>query len=146
MPSGLIRRQPVSREKLEKAKWMRSHMTAAEKRFWQAVRTDKLNGLHFRRQQVVHGFIADFYCEKLNLVVEIDGGVHEQQKDYDALRDEIINLHGIKVMRFTNAEVMGGIGSVLEKITSCLTSNLPNPALPQGGRVTYPPSPAGKGG
>jgi len=51
--------------------------------------------------------------------------VHEQQKDYDALRDEIINLHGIKVMRFTNAEVMSGIGSVLERIVK--TQPCPSP-------------------
>jgi very-short-patch-repair endonuclease len=140
VPSGLIRHQTVSREKLEKARWMRSHMTAAEKLFWQAVRTNKLNGLHFRRQQVLHGFIADFYCEKLNLVVEIDGGVHEQQKDYDALRDEIINLHGIRVMRFTNAEVMGDIGTVLERIVTNLT-----PPFPSGKGQSLPPSPAGKG-
>ena len=59
----------------------------AEKCFWNAVKTDRFMGLHFRRQQVIHGFIADFYCEELKLVVEIDGGIHEEQKDYDKLRD-----------------------------------------------------------
>jgi very-short-patch-repair endonuclease len=72
--------------------------------------------------------------------VEIDGGIHETQKDYDALRDEIINLHGIKVMRFTNAEVMSDIGAVLERIASYLT-----PPFPIGKGQSLPPSSAGKG-
>ena len=86
MSTGLIRLQKVTTEKLKLAKWMRSHMTLAEKCFWNGVKTDKFMGLHFRRQQIIHGFIADFYCEDLNLVVEVDGGIHEQQKDYDKLR------------------------------------------------------------
>jgi len=116
MPSGLIRYQKVNSEKLEKAKWMQSHMTATEARFWDMVRNNKLSGLHFRRQQVIHGFIADFYCEALSLVVEIDGGIHETQKDCDKLRDLIINQHGIKVIRFSNAEVAGRVDMVAETI------------------------------
>lgn len=58
----------------------------AEKCFWNAVKTDRFMGLHFRRQQIIHGFIADFYCEELNVVVEVDGGIHEEQKDYDLTR------------------------------------------------------------
>jgi very-short-patch-repair endonuclease len=80
------------------------------------VQTDKLEGLHFRRQQVIHGFIADFYCEALNLVVEVDGCIHEQQKDYDKLRDEIITAYGIKVIRFTNDEVVNHSGRVEQRI------------------------------
>jgi very-short-patch-repair endonuclease len=82
------------------------------------VKTDQLEGLHFRRQQVIHGFIADFYCEALNLVVEIDGGIHETQKDYDQLRDHIIKAHGITVIRFANDEVVNHSDRVLEKIRS----------------------------
>ena len=116
MPSGLIRAQKVNAEKLKLAKWMRSHMTFAERCFWNAVKTDRFLGLHFRRQQVIHGFIADFYCEEINLVVEIDGGVHEQQKDYDRLRDCIINQHGIKVIRFPNEDVINHGERVMERL------------------------------
>jgi len=91
-------------------------MTLAEKCFWNAVKTDRFMGLHFRRQQIIHGFIADFYCEELNLVVEIDGGIHEEQKDYDKLRDQIINQYGIKVIRFANEEVVNKNDWVLSKI------------------------------
>ncbi|MBU1356468.1 MAG: DUF559 domain-containing protein [Candidatus Edwardsbacteria bacterium] len=116
MPSGLIRLQKVKSNKLELAKWMRRNMTLAEKCFWNAVKTDRFMGLHFRRQQIIHGFIADFYCEELNLVVEIDGGIHEEQKDYDKLRDQIINQYGIKVIRFANEEVVNKNDWVLSKI------------------------------
>lgn len=116
MPSGLIRSQKVNAEKLKLAKWMRSHMTFAERCFWNAVKTDKFMGLHFRRQQVIHGFIADFYCEALTLVVEIDGGVHEQQKDYDKLRDYIINQHGIRVIRLKNEDVVNRSDWVMESL------------------------------
>ncbi len=81
-------------------------MTLAEKAFWNMVRQNQIEGLHFRRQQVIHGFIADFYCNEIGLVIEIDGGIHEQQKDYDKLRDHIITAYGVKVIRFTNEEVL----------------------------------------
>ena len=80
------------------------------------VRKNQVNGFRFRRQQVIHGFIADFYCNQINLVVEIDGGIHEQQKDYDKLRTEIINLYGIRVIRFTNQEVVEKSDWVLERL------------------------------
>jgi very-short-patch-repair endonuclease len=123
MPTGLIRLQQVAAEKLKMAKWMRRNMTPAEKCFWNAVKTDKFMGLHFRRQQVIYGFIADFYCEELNLVVEIDGGIHEQQKDYDKLRTAIINLYGIRVIRFTNEEVINKSDWVLEKLREAGSSD-----------------------
>ena len=70
------------------------------------------------RQQVIDGFIADFYCAKLRIVVEIDGGVHEQQKDYDRLRDEILQRRQLRVLRFSNEEVISDIHGVLDKIAS----------------------------
>jgi len=65
---------------------------------------------------MIHGFIADFYCNQINLVVEVDGGIHEQQKDYDELRTKIINQHGVKVIRFTNEEVVNKSDWVLAKM------------------------------
>ena len=65
---------------------------------------------------MIHGFIADFYCNQINLVVEVDGGIHEQQKDYDELRTKIINQYGVKVIRFTNEEVVNKSDWVLVKM------------------------------
>lgn len=116
MRTLLIRRQKIKNEKLELAKKMRRRMTLGERCFWNIVRHDKVANLHFRRQQIIHGFIADFYCNDINLVVEIDGGIHEEQKDYDKLRDSIINQHGIKVIRFTNEDVLNKGDWVKERI------------------------------
>ena len=81
--------------------------------------------MQFRRQQIIYGFIADFYCNQINLVVEIDGGIHEQQKDYDKLRTEIINLYGIKVIRFTNDEIINKSDMVKQRIIN-LASGMPD--------------------
>lgn len=122
MRTLLIRHQKIKNEKLELAKSMRRRMTLAERGFWNMVRNEKVLGLHFRRQQVIHGFIADFFCNDLNLVVEIDGGIHEQQKDYDKLRTKIINQYGIKVIRFTNEEIINKSDWVLQKLKEAATS------------------------
>jgi very-short-patch-repair endonuclease len=77
---------------------------------------NQIGGLQLRRQQVIHGFIADFYCNQINLVVEIDGGIHEQQQDYDQLRDYIMKQYGIRVVRFTNEEIVNKSEWVADKI------------------------------
>ena len=122
MRTLLIRHQKIKNEKLEMAKAMRRRMTLGERCFWNMVRNEKVLGLHFRRQQVLHGFIADFFCNDLNLVVEVDGGIHEQQKDYDELRTKIINQYGIKVLRFTNEEVINKSDWVLKKLQEAASS------------------------
>ncbi len=91
-------------------------MTPAEQCFWNMVRRNQIEGLQFRRQQIIHGFIADFYCNQINLVVEIDGGIHEQQKDYDELREHIISACDINVIRFTNEEVMNNRDWVVKRL------------------------------
>lgn len=116
MRTLLIRHQKIKNNKLELAKKMRRQMTLGERCFWNMVRHEKFEGFHFRRQQVIHGFIADFFCNDLNLVIEIDGGIHEEQKDYDKLRDQIINRYGIRIIRFTNEEVLNNGERVLAKI------------------------------
>jgi very-short-patch-repair endonuclease len=93
-------------------------MTLAERCFWNACRKHQIGGYHFRRQQIIQGFIADFNCSKLKLVIEIDGGIHELQKDYDTLRDHIINQRGIKVIRFRNDEVINHMDTVIKQILS----------------------------
>jgi len=75
--------QKIDPIKAHRAKELRRHMTPEETALWQALRTNRSGGFHFRRQQVINGFIVDFYCHKASLVVEIDGEIHEQQADYD---------------------------------------------------------------
>ena len=76
---NIIPGQPVTKEKLQRAKELRRDMTPAEKILWQELRGNKL-GVHFRRQQVIAGFIVDFYCHKAGLVVEVDGDIHDLQQ------------------------------------------------------------------
>lgn len=116
MRTLLIKRQKINSEKLRLAKDFRKKMTLAERAFWNMVRQNQIEGLHFRRQQVIHGFIADFCCNQVGLAIEIDGGIHEQQKDYDELREHIITACGVKVIRFTNEEVLQKSDLVMKRL------------------------------
>lgn len=114
---NIIPGQIVTKEKLERARQLRREMTPAEKILWQKLRGNKL-GVHFRRQQVVAGFIVDFYCHKADLVIELDGSVHdeEEQKENDAEREKVLARMGLQVVRFRNEEVTGNLSEVLRKI------------------------------
>ena len=119
--------QQVSQEKVRLACAMRRDMTAAEAVLWKRLRTNAL-GVHFRRQQVISGFIADFYCHKAALVVEVDGATHKE--DYDAERDQVFSSLGIEVMRFSNAQVQQQIGVVLSQIRQRLKEPTPSRSSP----------------
>ena len=108
--------QRVDVAKVSQAKLFRRRMTPAERRLWQAIRNNLLHGLHFRRQQIVSGFIVDFYCHSASLAVEVDGPLHERNVDYDAERDQVLAGLGIHVLRLTNEAVMNHLRKVLAKI------------------------------
>jgi len=116
----IITGQKVSDTKVELMRELRREMTPEEKLLWARVRGNRLVGLHFRRQQLIHGFVADFYCHAAGVVVEVDGGVHDDQVEYDAARDLAFTTLGLLVMRFRNEEVTGEMDTVLHKIaTTC---------------------------
>lgn len=106
---------------------LRRLQTKSEKAFWELVRNRNL-GVKFLRQFAIsfeyedknRFFIADFYCSEKKLVVEIDGKIHEKQKDYDELRTQIINRLGIRVIRFTNEEIED-MDCVKEKLMELIT-------------------------
>jgi very-short-patch-repair endonuclease len=110
----------VDPAKLERAKRLRRDMTPAEHLLWRALRTNRLAGAHFRRQQVIAGFIADFYCHAARLVIELDGGVHASRGEYDAERDGVLAAHGLRVVRFTNDEVRRDLPAVLTRIEAAV--------------------------
>ena len=110
---GITRSAQVSAEKLNFARQMRKLPTGAEARAWEFLRDCRCQGLKFRRQQVIRGFIVDFYCAELRLAIELDGEVHAQQAEYDAARDAALALENITVLRVPNHE----IGKIQEKIT-----------------------------
>ena len=116
MPTkNIIPGQRVTKVKLQRAKELRHDMTTAEKILWNELRANKL-GVHFRRQQVIAGFIVDFYCHRAALVIEVDGDVHDLQKQEDARREKVLLEMGLKVVRFKNDEVMRELPMVVGKI------------------------------
>jgi very-short-patch-repair endonuclease len=100
------------------AQKLRANATEAEEFLWLALRENQLDGLKFRRQHPLSIYIADFYCHKLKLVIEIDRGYHQtkEQMILDAERTTAIEFQGLKVIRFTNEEVLLKLAEVLEKI------------------------------
>lgn len=131
---NVIRGQRISYEMHERAKKLRREMTPAEKILWNELRTNKLNGLHFRRQQIVYGYFADFYCHQHALIVELDGGIHEFQKDYDSERAADLIARGFHIIRFKNEEIFESLPVVLKRIVqACLPASSPFPTG-KGGR------------
>ena len=109
---------------IEVCRFLRRNQTEAEKIFWEAVRNRQINGKKMDRQfpvnvsdsEIAKYFIADFYCFEHKLVLEIDGGIHETQKEYDALRTMLIENKGLKVIRFKNKDVFGRLDWVITEL------------------------------
>ncbi|HKC69113.1 MAG TPA: DUF559 domain-containing protein, partial [Bacteroidia bacterium] len=99
----------------DKAVSMRDNPTPAESALWQSLKGNKLEE-HFRRQHIIDRFIADFVCISKKLVVEVDGDIHDYQKEEDAARTERLKELGYKVIRFKNEQVLVDIESVVEEI------------------------------
>ena len=123
--TGIVRGLPVKRVKQERARALRQTMTPAEKRLWQQLRAHRFDGMHWRRQQVIAGFIVDFYCAAAHLVVELDGPIHAAQADYDAARDLALAAHNVRILRFTNREVNDELDRVLMSIRDAGQNPLP---------------------
>ena len=105
---------------------LRNGMTPEENLLWTHLRKHKLGEGRFLRQYPVfydrtfsdvHFFVADFYCAKYKLVIELDGKIHDYQQEHDKWRDEIIEWHGMRVLRIKNEELQN-IKEVLNKIKS----------------------------
>ena len=98
------------------ARQLRKESTPEEKKVWEALRNRRFMDLKFRRQHVIEGFVVDFYCHELRLAVEIDGGIHDRQKEYDDLRQSLVEEKGFSFIRVTNEEVNDSVGLLLGKI------------------------------
>jgi very-short-patch-repair endonuclease len=120
-------------------------MTDAERRLWRHLRLCQLDGCKFRRQAPIGDYIVDFVCFEKRLVVELDGGQHTVQREYDAERTRWPSERGLRVLRFWNHEVFEDLEPVLEAIWNALRDGAsvsttpcqpPTPTLPRadGGR------------
>ncbi len=106
------------RKAMAQARYLRKALTNAERVLWIELRDRRLNGLKFRRQVPVANYIADFYCAEKQLVIELDGDVHELRQQSDRERDAFFSAHGLSVLRFRNDQVIFDLDLVLSVIRS----------------------------
>jgi very-short-patch-repair endonuclease len=98
------------------ARILRLSMTPAEQLLWQHISNRQLAGLRFRRQHPIGRYIADFYNHETKLVIELDGPIHDKQKEYDKNRDKYLKAVGNVILRFKNEQVASDLPSVLNNI------------------------------
>lgn len=117
-----------SQELTQIVRELRKSPNLAEKKLWSALRNDQLDGVKFRRQHPVGGFIVDFYCPAARLAIELDGGVHldSEQENYDRLRQNALSEVGVKVIRFWNSAVEGELDIVIQTIRKEVKARLTN--------------------
>jgi len=106
----------------ENSRKLRNNSTEYERILWSRLKSKQIKSCQFYRQKIIGNYIADFYCAKANLVIELDGGDHysDENKNKDRIRDDYMNSHGLKVLRFTNIEIKNNLQGVLEEIYNSL--------------------------
>lgn len=116
-----------------RAKQLRAKLTVPERKLWNAIRANRV-GIKFQRQVVLAPYIADFAARSERLVIELDGDTHAGREAYDAARTEALERLGYRVLRFTNADVMGNLDGVLRTLLIELGRDPEDPLSP-----TLPP-------
>ena len=109
---------------LDRARQMRREDTRAEKRAWIQLKDRRTLGLKFRRQVPIDGYIVDFYCHGIRVIVEIDGGVHDRpgQSEWDAERNQRLEELGYRVLHLTNEDVLNHPNCLFETIRALYPS------------------------
>ena len=108
----------------DRARAMRSKPTDAEHRLWQILRAKRLAGYKFKRQLVIDHYIADFVCSQHRLIVEADGGQHNES-EYDVVRDRYLTSRGFRILRVWNSDIFNNEEGVCDAILAALTAPLP---------------------
>ena len=123
----------------EFAQNMRKFSTEAESALWEMLRRKNLD-VRFRRQHIIGDFIVDFVCLKEKLIIEVDGGYHNEPNvtEYDKIRTQILNDLGFNVIRFTNEEVLADADNVQERIKIALSQTSPLPGGLGGAVIVVP--------
>ncbi len=100
------------------ARHLRNAQTDAERMLWSKLRRKQIHESQFYRQKPIAGFIVDFYCPSAKLIIELDGGhhFHEDQQAYDIERTQILESHGLQVLRFTNQQITQDIENSVQII------------------------------
>ena len=96
---------------------LRKNLTTSERIFWNKIRHSQ-SGYKFRRQHSIGPYIVDFYCPKLNIIIEIDGDVHaiEEQIKKDKIREDYLGKLNFKIIRYNNNDIINNIDGVLEDL------------------------------
>ena len=110
-----------------RARQLRRASTDAEQRLWSVLRDRQLGNYKFRRQTPIGGYIVDFVCKEQRLVIELDGGRHQQRADSDRKRTEVLESLGYRVLRFWNRDVFDDLESVVDAILLELRRGEPSP-------------------
>jgi very-short-patch-repair endonuclease len=97
---------------------LRNNLTDAEILLWSRIRCKQIKNIQFYRQKLIGNFIVDFYAPAANIVIEVDGGQHFEEKhiEQDKKRDLFLKQLGLKVLRFDNLQVLQSVDDVLEVI------------------------------
>jgi very-short-patch-repair endonuclease len=121
---------------LERARELRQRSTDSERRLWHWLRNRQIDGVKFRRQVPIGVYVVDFVAADRRLVVEIDGGQHVLQEEYDRRRTVWLEAQGYQVIRFWSNEVLKNTEGVIEAISTALKLRPPHPdpLPPFGGR------------
>ena len=121
----------VSKELFQKmvevARQLRQDSTPTEETLWQGLRSRRLDGAKFRRQQPIGPFVVDFYCHEDRLVVEVDGPIHRFQRATDLERDRLLEAAGFHVLRIPSEDVEDSLPVVLKRIRRALAAQSPLP-------------------
>jgi very-short-patch-repair endonuclease len=129
---------------LQRVRQLRQQQTPAEKFLWELLRDRRFLDAKFRRQHTLGPYIADFYCHKAHLVIELDGAIHQTQAPRDRDRNQWMQANGLTVLRFPNDAVYQKTVEVLNAIAEVIS---PSPLAPlpetQGNQI-MPPSPLGR--
>ena len=106
----------AKKETQVRAKDLRFNQTTTERLLWGCLRNRQINGLKFRRQHPIGFYIVDFFCAETNLIIEVDGDSHLQRVEYDQRRTLWLEEQGLRVIRFTNEEVLNSMDEILRLI------------------------------
>ena len=123
MPQKIVPYSASQSSRSDTAQRLRSTSTDAERKLWGLLRNRQLEGWKFRRQVPIRGYIVDFACFEGNLIIEVDGGHHQEQAGHDEERAKRLADGGFRVLRFWNNQVLGEVESVLETILAALESS-----------------------
>jgi very-short-patch-repair endonuclease len=117
---GPMKRRRSSVSIQERAQQLRQEQTSSEALLWQQLRAYRFGGYTFRCQHPIGRFIVDFYCAERRLIIELDGPIHERQREYDRICDERLRQQGYTIFRVTNEELVTDMNGVLERLSGLL--------------------------